>query len=202
MARDSIVVCGSHSVSWDDISWVALSIRHQGYLGPYPVFFHTPKVPGIGCITVVHYLNQAHKIQDKGWGLLDLLRLTRGCLSTDPRDRVFALMGIVTNPDPLEIKADYRLSAEEVYLSVAIHNLEKLKNVELLGNAGSSSTAQNPKLPSWVPDWSHGNDRRAAIAALARRRGMSVSGDTQPTLSISADKKVLTIRGAIIDTIS
>jgi hypothetical protein len=111
-------------------------------------------------------------------------------------------MGIVTNSDTLDIKADYRLSAVEVYLSVAIHNLEKLKDLELLGNAGSSSTPQNPKLPSWIPDWSHDNDRRLVKAAVARRRGMSVSGDTQPTLSISADKKVLTVRGAIIDTIS
>jgi hypothetical protein len=202
MARESIVVCGSHSVSWENISWVALSLRNQGYLGPYPVHFHTPKVSGISCIAFVYYLNQAHKIQDKTWGLLDLLRLTRKYLSTDPRDKVFALIGIVTNSDTMDIKADYRLSAVEVFLSVAIHNLEKLKNVELLGNGGSSSTPQNPKLPSWVPDWSHDNDRRVAIAAVARRRGMSVSGDTQPTLSISADKKVLTVRGAIIDTIS
>ena len=202
MARESIVVCGSHSVIWEDISQVALSLRHQGHVGPYPVHFHTPKVSGISCISVVYYLNQAHKIQDKTWGLLDLLRLTRKYMSTDPRDKVFALMGIVTNSDTMDIKADYRLSAVEVYLSVAIHNLEKLKNPELLGNGGNSSTRQNLKLPSWVPDWSHDNDGRVVIAAVARRRGMSVSGDTQPALSISADKKVLTVRGAIIDTIS
>jgi hypothetical protein len=110
-------------------------------------------------------------------------------------------MGIVTNPDSMDIKADYRLSTIEVYLSVAIHNLGKLKNLELLGSGGISSAPQNLKLPSWVPDWSRVN-RGSSIATLARRRGMCASGDTQPTLSISADKKILTVRGAIIDTIS
>jgi hypothetical protein len=202
MARESIVVCGSYSVTWEDISWVALSLRHQGHLGPYPVYFHTPKVLGISCIGFIYYLNQAHKIQDKNWGLLDLLRLTRKYKSTDPRDKVFALLGIVTNPDSMDIKADYRLSAVEVYLSVAIYNLVKLNNLELLGNGGSSSMRQNTNLPSWVPDWSYDNEDRLAFAPVARRRGMSVSGDTKPTLSISADKRVLTVRGAFIDTIS
>jgi hypothetical protein len=146
-------------------------------------------------------LSLSYKSQDKNWGLLDLLRLTRKYLSTDPRDKVFALMGTVTNPDSIGIKVDYRLSAEEVYLSVAVHNLEKLKNLELLGNGGISSTPQNRKLPSWVPDWSHYNGCRS-IAKVASNRGMCASGDSQPILSISADRKILTVRGAIIDTIS
>jgi hypothetical protein len=65
MARESIIVCESYSVSWDDISNVARCLRHQGHMGPYPVDFRAPKVPGISCIIVVYYLNQAHKSQDK-----------------------------------------------------------------------------------------------------------------------------------------
>jgi hypothetical protein len=202
MASEAIVACGSYTVTWETISWVALSVRHQGHLGVYPVNFHTPKVPGISCLSFIYYLNQAHKIRDNNWGLLDLLRLTRKYMSTDPRDKVFALLGIITNSDTMDIKADYRISEAELYLAVAIYSLEKLKNLELLGNGGISSTRQNSKLPSWVPDWSHNNGGRLVISAVARRRGMSVSGDTQPILSISTDKKVLTVRGAIIDTIS
>jgi hypothetical protein len=202
MAREAIVVCGSNSVSWDHLSNVARSLRHHGHIGPYPVDFHAPKVSGISCIIAIFYLSLAHKSQDKTFGLLDLLCLTRKYLATDPRDKVFALVGLVTNPHSIGLKADYRLSAEEVYLSVAVHNLEKLKNLTLLGNGGISSAPQNPKLPSWVPDWSHDNDRRSVIAAVARSRGMCASGDSQPTLSVSTDKKILTVRGAIIDTIS
>jgi hypothetical protein len=159
-------------------------------------------VSGIACIIIVYHLSLAHKSQDMTFGLLDLLRLTRKHLSIDPRDKVFALMGVVTNADSMGIKADYRLSTEEVYLSVAVHNLEKLKNLDLLGNGGISSKLQNPKLPTWVPDWSHDNDRRPVIATVARGRGMCASRDSQPILSISADQKILFVRGAIIDTIS
>lgn len=113
-------------------------------------------------------------------------------------------MGVVTNANsiPINLKPDYGLSTEEVYLSVAVHNLEKLKNLELLAHAGSSLAPQNPKLPSWVPDWICSNDGRAVIAATAVKIKFCAAGDSQPTLSISAEKTILTIRGAVIDTIS
>ncbi|KAF4633399.1 hypothetical protein G7Y89_g4718 [Cudoniella acicularis] len=199
MACESTVVCGSYSVKWDHISNVARSVRMNGHLGQFPVGFFAP---GISSVVVIYHLSQAHKDQDKTWGLLGMLRLTRKYMATDPRDKVFAMMGVVTTPGSMGLDLDYRLSAEEVYLSVATHNLEELKDLELLANSGVSSAPENPKLPSWVPDWSHRNDGRAIIAATAKRVGFCASGESQPMLSISADRKILTIRGAVIDTIS
>jgi hypothetical protein len=149
-------------------------------------------------------LREGLKFQNQSWGLLTLLRLTRQYKATDPRDKVFAVIGIVTNVDsiPVDLKPDYGLSTEEVYLSVAMHNLEKLKNLELLAHAGTNSTSQNPKCPSWVPDWIHSNEYRAVLAPTAAKTKFCSAGDSQPTLSISADKKILTIRGAVIDIIS
>lgn len=75
--------------------------------------------------------SQGYKTQPKGWGLLGILRLTRRFLATDPQDKVFVLIGVVGDPDNIGLETDYRLSTEEVYLSLAIHNLEKLRNLEL-----------------------------------------------------------------------
>lgn len=201
MAREATVVCGPYSIMWEYISNIAIAIRERGYLGPYPVH---PHAPGITSAIIIHYLRQALRFQNQNWALLGLLRLTRQYKATDPRDKVFAVMGVVTNADsiPVDLKPDYGLSTEEVFLSVAIHNLEKLKNLELLAQAGASSAGQNPKLPSWVPDWIYSNECRAVIAATVVKTKFCSAGDSQPTLSISADKKILTIRGAVIDTIS
>jgi hypothetical protein len=123
-------------------------------------------------------------------------------MATDARDKVFALMGVVVAPGSMGLELDYRLSVEEVYMSFAVHCLEKLKDLELLAHSGVSSAPSNPKLPSWVPDWSHRNDGRLGIAGTAERVGFCASGNSQPLLSISADRKVLRIRGAVIDTVS
>ena len=199
MAREATVVCGSYSVRWDLICSVAFSVVKRGYLGPFAV---ARLAPGIASAMMIYQLKMALSEQTEGWPMLELLRLTRRYMATDPRDKVFALTGIVLDPDSIGLELDYRLSTEEVYLSVAIDNLIKLKNMVLLANGGISSALQNPKLASWVPDWSHGNDRRIIIASSAQILNFCAAGDSQPAISISADKKVLTIRGAIIDSIS
>jgi hypothetical protein len=58
---------------------------------------------------------------------------------------------------------------------------------------------QNPRLPSWVPDWSHDNERRTIIAAGAK---FNADNGSQPIISISEERKVLTIQGFVFDTIS
>jgi hypothetical protein len=81
--------------------------------------------------------------------------LTRRFLATDPRDKVFALIGLVGVPDSIGLEIDYRLSTEEVYLSVASHSLEKIRDLGFLANGGIGSAPENPKLPSWVPECEH-----------------------------------------------
>ena len=185
-------------MGWDFICQLALSVRRSGRLGNYQLDVHAP---GIYCAIVVHFLAQGHKNQNKAWTLLGLLRLTRQYMATDVRDKVFALIGVVTDLDSIGLKVDYKLSTEDVYLSVAIHNLEKLRDLELLSNAGVSAAPTNDKLPSWVPNWSHNHDRRSILAVGSNVR-FHAAGDSQPVLSISEDKTVLTIRGIVIDTIS
>ena len=205
MARESTVVCGFYSASWDFVCKVALSVRKKGQLGPYPVQY---LAPGIFAITLIYFLRGAHQAhrspQAKGWGLPGLLRLTRQYMATDPRDKVFALMGLVLDRESIGLEIDYRLSAEEVYLSMAVHSLEKLKDLELLANAGITSKPENSKLPSWVPDWTDRNGHRSNIASTASTKTVnrSASGESQPILSISSDRKILRIRGAVIDTIT
>lgn len=199
MARESTVSFGPLSFKWYFICEVANSVRKSGYLGLYPIDLHAP---GTFSAIVIHYLRLAHEAQMKTWTLLELLRLTRNYMATDPRDKVFALIGVVTDLNSIGLEVDYRLSTEEVYLLVAIHNLEKRKDLEVLANGGVNSGPENLKLPSWVPDWSHNNDRRTILAAGAANTGFRAAGDTRPILSISPDKKTLKVRGAVIDTVS
>ncbi|KAN0089211.1 HET domain containing protein [Hyaloscypha variabilis] len=197
MAREMTVVCGSHLVKWGLIYQLALSVQSSGMLGTYQV---DPHAPGISCAVVIGKLKLAHElIHTKEWPLLELLRLTRKYNATDARDKVFALHGVVTDPDSIGAPVDYSKSLEEVYTDVAIHGLMQRKTLFGLANAGISTYPQNPNLPSWVADWSHDNERKSIIAAGAK---FNADRGHQPILSISEDRKVLTVRGFIFDTIS
>jgi len=73
--------------------------------------------------------------------------------ATDPRDLIYGLMAICS--DPLEI--DYAIPVEKVYLAAAKAVLEKSGVNFLLHASGIGNRRQiNPQtsvLPSWVPDW-------------------------------------------------
>lgn len=54
---------------------------------------------------------------DKVLPLLELLELTQDSGAMDPRDRVFALLGLVEVEEKLRIKLDYSLSPCEAFCS-------------------------------------------------------------------------------------
>jgi hypothetical protein len=197
MARTMTVVCGSNLVGWNLIYQVAMSVQKSGMLG---VFLVDPHAPGIGCVVVIGKLKIAHELAQTGdWTLLELLRLTRKYNATDPRDKVFALHSVVTDPGSIGAAVNYSKPLEEVYTDVAAHELMQKKTLFCLANAGISKMPENPKLPSWVADWSHDNERKSIIAAGAK---FNADRGSLPILSILEGKKVLKVRGFVFDVVS
>ena len=74
--------------------------------------------------------------------------------ATDPRDKIYGLLGLADDRDRLKefgIQPDYTQSCRDLYISVAVALLQQ-------GHISALSLIQFPKaqagLPSWVPDWS------------------------------------------------
>jgi hypothetical protein len=81
-----------------------------------------------------------------------LLKQTRYCKCSDPRDRIFALLSLL---DPGErvagIEADYSKPVSEVYKNAALCILRFDQTLKIMATAGLEES--NLKLPSWVPKW-------------------------------------------------
>ncbi|KXH63476.1 hypothetical protein CNYM01_05430 [Colletotrichum nymphaeae SA-01] len=98
--------------------------------------------------------------------LTELLLLTSKSHSTDPRDRVFGVFGILPTSreystrryvgTPLlsenGLKADYSLSANQVFIGTFAYSLLVLKKLEVLYQA-CGLTGRARDYPSWAPDW-------------------------------------------------
>ncbi|KAK1474537.1 hypothetical protein CABS01_15761 [Colletotrichum abscissum] len=99
--------------------------------------------------------------------LTELLLLTPKSHSTDPRDRVFGVFGILPKSGdhstrryyagtPLlsenGLKADYSLSANQVFIGTFAYSLLVLKKLEVLYQA-CGLTGRARDYPSWAPDW-------------------------------------------------
>jgi hypothetical protein len=79
------------------------------------------------------------------------------CLCSDPRDKVFAVLGLINTWTDRPILAHYSRTVEGGYIGIATY-LGKLTGRfgDVLGLAAEQrrSVSRHP-LPSWVPDWSH-----------------------------------------------
>lgn len=83
---------------------------------------------------------------------LTLIRKFRPRKATNPRDKVYALLGLIFSQRNRTLKSDYNLLARDVFRDVAIHIIEQSRSLEIL--ATELNTAKAISLPSWVPDFS------------------------------------------------
>ncbi|EOA81405.1 hypothetical protein ACJQWK_10623 [Exserohilum turcicum] len=87
--------------------------------------------------------------------LLALLLVSRHCDSTDPRDKVYSLLGLVGERLQQLITIDYSQSVEEVLTRTAAAIIICREDFELLAYASLSLGPKHMEkgLPTWVPDW-------------------------------------------------
>lgn len=89
----------------------------------------------------------------KSYTLAELLRMFRGQQASDPRDKVYAFIGMAS--DSCGIPMDYKCSKRAVYLCTArmlrLHS--GLLSVLLAVESPDRSVMSGLVLPSWVPDW-------------------------------------------------
>ncbi|KAI1070374.1 hypothetical protein LB507_010357 [Fusarium sp. FIESC RH6] len=74
------------------------------------------------------------------------ISISRSYECTDPRDRVYALQGLVAPNFARSITPDYTKSSKEVFMSVCLQDLEQKMSLEFLELANATSG------PSWVAD--------------------------------------------------
>lgn len=82
--------------------------------------------------------------------LLQNLSQYHQTLSSDPLDRVYALLGLSTDSDWLDI--DYTKTTEELFSAVATHYITRGNAIAVLVLAAAHKSREE-LWPSWVPDW-------------------------------------------------
>ena len=81
---------------------------------------------------------------------MSLLKISRNCSCKDPRDKVYAITGLLADRSALPIPADYSATAGWVFLQAAAWHISTTKSLEILSEVNGKS---NFSMPSWVPDW-------------------------------------------------
>ncbi|KAK8001575.1 hypothetical protein PG991_013797 [Apiospora marii] len=142
LARQATVLCGSISVPWSLVK--SGEIANLVRSGLYAVSSRQSIPP---CFAFDHSLYSTPGQELK---LLDFA--ARNCIATDPRDKIFSLLGVIPGGRLGTIEADYSLSASQLYAKTAHYLASQHGWMSVLDRAGVEN-AFLTDIPSWAPDW-------------------------------------------------
>lgn len=119
---------------------------------------------------------------NRKYGLQDAIRATGEHLCNDPRDKVYGILGLLSDNKRNQILPDYNLSKRRVYTNAVEHIIKTTKSLQVICRPVLTcriSAHQNNGLPTWLPDFS---DSRLVKSIIAWGR-FKASKDTDASVS-------------------
>ncbi|KAJ4376360.1 hypothetical protein N0V83_001643 [Neocucurbitaria cava] len=136
--------------------------------------------------------------------LSGLLHDFRTRSSTDSRDKIFGLLGLVTEDLKYnELQADYSLPTDAVYRQAFIYLLQQKKSVNLLVRA--IELKRTLDLPTWIPDWTAEVDEATAnieLNIIYTLHLYNASQSTQSDIVYPNTSNMLGVKGLLFDTVA
>ncbi|KAI8713802.1 HET domain-containing protein [Fusarium sp. LHS14.1] len=145
VSKAATVLCGPDEIEWEQLAFnLAQLIQIMSMLGEKAPMSISDETVAIAAFRMRH-----HSETNPSMGLLETMNKFRSWLATDPRDKVYGLLGLATD-DADGISVNYSMPVNQVYENVALHSLKD--SYKVMGLADPSSRRQG--LASWAPDWS------------------------------------------------
>lgn len=177
-SKDPLVLCGTKSAPWLTLmsAWDAIATRYFAEIGlsaPQSIDAPPSDAEASGFSRPGMKMDSLHELRttfrkEGGLNLRQLLLMSRTSDSTDPRDRVYGLLGMLRTEDVSSgkpIVIDYRKTASEVYTDAMGHVFSRgqgpmmlsgmfLPGIPVVSSDDSASTTDESVHPSWAPDFS------------------------------------------------
>ncbi|ERF75158.1 hypothetical protein EPUS_06198 [Endocarpon pusillum Z07020] len=156
LARKGQIVCGSKVLPWDDFS-SATSALARLQVHQFSIIYPdvVAGLRGLEAIQEMEAAAEARKYEGRDLNPAFLLDLARRRAVTEPRDRVYGILGLASPRLRDKITVDYSqrdLSAlYRLYVECGKACLEEDTSLSVLYML--SGTEKNPALPSWCPDF-------------------------------------------------
>ncbi|KAJ4293188.1 hypothetical protein N0V90_008470 [Kalmusia sp. IMI 367209] len=209
MAQKLIVVYGDNELSWDDLSNFAYSFQdpdNGSALDLLGVMFSGGSIPLISIMKIILITNMRRDFTEGGGlSIHDLFFHGLQFNATDPRDNIYAFLGLIGAPIPQQIEPDYTISALDLFLNATRFLMATDQPLWFLNFAGRGfgdrsiqsrfCNLNDSDLPSWVPNWSSALKKALFLPLQPIRQ----EEHTLPKIQHSG--KVLEVHAAVFDIV-
>lgn len=211
-----VLVAGKTTLDWDLVA---------NFLGDTPysdafhlVWSHNSLHPAVFYTFEIAQIIQEQRniVRDVAAGnhkssLMDVLAGFKFASSTDPRDKIFGLLGLVSEDHA--IKVDYNKTAAQIFTDTCRFFIDSSGNLDIIcqspwqpEESSVPETRQTDKLPSWVVDFSsdtHSGIKDHFSALLFAQRGIFSAGTKtcETPCQVSESLDALRVKAIVLDTI-
>jgi hypothetical protein len=199
-AKSAMVYCGEDAIPWsvlDNVCDILKSAEEQlRYLFyKHPSYIRTLTYGGPRGLQLSRYSPTLSAPP-----LMELLLSHKSKKSTDPKDKVYALVGISSSRHTFG-KIDYSLSMRELYTHTAHHIITTSQKLDVI--CVKQHDLIQFSLPSWAPDWTRlPSVSGAAVVGLHHHTPpFTAAADTAASVQFLHNNYTVCAKGMIIDTI-
>lgn len=161
LSSKSLMMTGAYTIEWQKLCRaVDHGLNAQIWAPLWFGFYLQPMV--VPYLSMRALMNRRRRqSQRPAEDLMHLLIHCRHRDSTDPRDKIYSILGLLRNEhsdvmttsslENLNIKLDYSFPVVYIYRKISQELIQNLDNLDILGVCPKSNRRA---LPSWVTDWS------------------------------------------------
>ena len=191
VASKITVFCGDYKFSWEDFE----------NLSPLTFTAGIDRTDSDDSKAIFQNLLQFRidRLATKPVRLLETLYRSRYALSTDPKDKIYGLLGLAHDGRALIPEPNYSQSVKETYTDFSKGLIKKCFPLDLI-YLRTSHRGISDSLPSWVVDWRDLNDALAKQGFKRIQASIKSDLSNQPDQASFSNNK-LTVRGIIRGTI-
>ena len=199
MNANVVLICGSQFVEWSVFAILVKRILANGL--SHLLSLQSAGIPGaMASVDRIDSLRAARK-RGPAISLESLLLEFISYNSTDPRDKIYALMSLASDGFNHALDPDYTVSTRDLFIRSSCELMKRHgSSLLLLHAAGIGYPRLIDSLPSWVPDFSLTRGG-GYISNLLTSQGYRASGDSHADICPNLDSNRLTSKGVIVDRI-
>ena len=157
LAKRVIFHCGSDSISWEDMDRILKALAKEAVLISN-AFLSTP----VGHL-LWHLFSSGPKqvVRKENADEEELTTLHQALVrhrlkkATDPRDKIYSLLGIIPSGIQARVPVDYSLESRVLFQNIATFIVTEEKDLSILSE--NKTASDHEVLPSWVPNWANTN---------------------------------------------
>jgi hypothetical protein len=204
LARKTTFHCGTaHTLDG------VLFMQFLAHLGKHDKSCCAIELPLIFQAGFIHLFTSSHAFHDLDTSNVTFLDCVANlCFrkATDPRDKIYGLLGVGVADAANLVRVDYTLSVEDVYEHFVTSLLSRTRNLAVFTHVRPDQR-QLSSLPSFVPDWSYQmkevSEKTDSMSMWMRCRVLDkYAAAAGKPVDFTAHPGILKIRGIIVDTVS